>query len=108
MFEPICQNLILFAHSADNPSRDFLVAVIAIGLGLNIGYAALTENARCFDLASVRAIDRKLGRDYARFFLVGIGAVCIFLGTLLVAQAIDRKSEVGHAGTSNVKGTIDK
>ena len=108
MFEPICQNLILLAYSPHNPSRDILVAVIAIGLGLNICYAALTENTRCFDLSSVRAIERNFGRGRAQFFLIGVGTFCIFLGALLFAQLNDRKSEVGRSGTAELKGAIEK
>lgn len=108
MFEPIYQDLILVASSPLNPSRDILVAIIAIGLGLNICYAALTDNARCFELASVRAIERNLGRSQAKFILVGIGTLCVFLGALLVAQSMDRKAEVGRTGMPGLKGTIEK
>lgn len=108
MFESISQNLILFAQNTGNPSRDILVAIIAFGLGLNIFYAALTDNARCFELATVRTIERHFGRSPARFFLVGIGSVCVFLGAFLVAQSTDRKSEVVQSETLNVKGTIEK
>ncbi len=80
------------AQATDFQMRDLMVALISIGLGLNILYAVYSENGRCYELGSVRMLERKFGRSIARIILCCVGGVCLLMGAYLVGQASnDRK-----------------
>jgi hypothetical protein len=78
-------NIAILAEQTCNPGRDWLVAVVAICLGLSIFYAAWSRNEWCHELGSVQLIERIVGRSGARWFLMGIGAMCCLLAMQLIA-----------------------
>lgn len=83
MFQSAMIPVLLGIYSV-NPARDWLVALVALGLGINIVYAVLTENDRCFELASIRALERRLGRMATRWILFGLGGLCILMAAYLI------------------------
>lgn len=80
-------SLILFAQYNHLQSRDLLVATVAIGLGINIFYAVITNNRRCYSLGSVRMMERNFGRVTTQVILFVIGGVCLVLGAHLIIKA---------------------
>ena len=84
----------LIAQSTDFAMRDLLVAFVSIGLGLNILYAVYTENGRCYQLGSVRMLERNFGRTNTRIILYCIGGLCLIMGAYLVSQAAGGQRKV--------------
>ncbi len=74
-------------------SRDLLVATIAVGLGINIIYAVLTNNERCYRLSSVKMMERSFGRNMTRCLLFSLGGLCVFMGGYLVLQAANSRNK---------------
>ena len=83
---------LLLAEQTINQPRDLLVAIVAIGLGLNIVYTAIYNSERCFQSSTVQMLERNFGRENARIILVGLGLLCVFLGFYLVAQTTIRRT----------------
>ena len=95
-FHPI----LILANQLENHPRDLLVAVIAIGLGLSICHSVFTNNSRCFELGTVKTLDRAMGRTNTRMVLYGLGGLCFLMGIYLIAQVtVDRKYK--SAGPTN-------
>ena len=84
--------LLLLAQSSINQPRDLFVALVAIGLGLNIIYTVLFRKERCFEIATVQMMERNFGRGNARLILICLGSLCVVLGVYLAAQASLRKT----------------
>ncbi len=99
-------DLATLAQYSENQPRDLLVALVAIGLGINIVYAAITENARCFELASVRMLERNVGRSQARYILIGVGSLCLFMGAWLVFQSMGRKSPSRQGAIQSARALV--
>ena len=76
------------AQSTDFQMRDLLVAMVSIGLGLNILYAVYSENGRCYELGSVRMLERSFGRTNTRIILCFVGGLCLLMGAYLVGQSV--------------------
>lgn len=88
----------LFAQT-EMYQRDLLVAFIAACLGLNVIYAAVTNNDWVFELGSVSALNESIGRQATRAFLAFIGGCLIMIGIHLV---VNSKSQ----GASNSQQSI--
>jgi len=95
-------DLSLLAQNSVNQSRDLVVALIAIGLGINIIYSVQCKRERCFQLSSVRMVERNLGRRSATLMLYGLGSLCVLLGIYLIADSSLRKGASSSIGNGTV------
>lgn len=87
---------VLFAQLSPHQSRDLLVAVVALGLGLSIFYVTLANYSKCLDLGTVRMIEQQFGRTTTRMLLLSIGGLCLVMGVYLAGQAtLNRKFSKG-------------
>ena len=84
--------VLLLAQQTINQPRDLFVAMVAIGLGLNIVYTAVYNSEKCFQLSTVQMMERNFGRENARFILIGLGSFCVVLGIYLIAQSASRRT----------------
>lgn len=91
-------DLLLLAQHSVNQPRDLVVAVVAIGLGVNIIYTVICNRERCFQLSTVQMMEKNFGRGSATWILIGLGSLCVVLGIYLVANSTIRKSTAGHMG----------
>ena len=67
--------------------RDLFVAFVAIVLGGVIVWAGAVSHSLCFQIWLPKLLDRKFGRDRARFIVVMMGAVAIGIGGYLIYRA---------------------
>ena len=84
---------LLTAEISRFQSRDLLVATVAFGLGINIIYAVLTNNERCYRLSSVKMMERSFGRNMTRCLLFSVGGLCVLMGGYLVLQATGSRNK---------------
>lgn len=89
---PDFTELFLLAQNSVNQPRDLFVALVAIGLGLKIIYTVLCSSEKCFELSTVRMMERNFGRSNARLILICLGSLCVVMGIYIAAQASIRKS----------------
>lgn len=102
----LASQLVLLANYSENQARDLLVAVIAVGLGVSIIYASLTGNQRCFELGTVRSLERLFGKSAAPWILVAIGAGCLIIGAWLVVQSTTRRPFLGNDNRGTTVGLL--
>ena len=100
------EQLALFAQN-DMYQRDLLVAAIAVCLGLNLFYAALTNNQWMFELGSVSALNDTIGRTKTRFVIAFVGTSMIAVGGHLVGNA-DKSFENGMRSKARTAPTATK
>ena len=67
--------------------RDLFVAFVAIVLGGVIVWAGAVNHPLCFQIWLPKLLDRKFGRDRARFIVVLMGACAICVGGYLISLA---------------------
>ena len=87
--QSLVEQLVLFAQN-EMYQRDLLVALIAACLGLNVIYAAISNNDWVFELGSVSALNDSVGRSATRAILAFMGGCLIMIGAHLV---VNSKSE---------------
>ena len=91
--------MLLFAEQVVNQPRDLVVALVAIGLGVNIIYTVLYNSERCFQLSTVQMMERNFGRNNAMLIVIGLGSLCIVMGLYLIANSTLRKATAANRGT---------
>ena len=102
----LAADTILFAQFSPTQTRDLLVTLIAIGLGLNIVHAAVFNYSKCMELGSVQTMDASLGRPATRIILYCIGGLCLLMGVYLVGQAtLQRKTASSDSGVKKLMTT---
>ena len=84
-------DFLLLAQDSINQPRDLFVALVAIGLGLNIIYTVICNSERCFQLSTVQMMERNFGRHNAKLMIIGLGSLCVVIGIYLAAQSSLRK-----------------
>ena len=90
--QPVFNEMLLFAEQVVNQPRDLVVALVAIGLGVNIIYTVLYNSERCFQLSTVQMMERNFGRNNAMLIVIGLGSLCIVMGLYLIANSTLRKA----------------
>ena len=92
----------IWLAQVDIQSRDLLVAVVAIGLGINIVYAVLTNNRRCYELTSVKTLEKTVGKLPAQLILCGVGGICLLMGGFLISQSFGHRKNVATDSADEV------
>lgn len=77
---------VLFAQN-EMYQRDLLVAAISVCLGLNLIYAAATNNDWTFQLGSIASLEEAIGRTKTRLVIAFVGTSLLGLGAHLVAAS---------------------
>lgn len=86
---------VLFAQN-EMYQRDLLVAAIAACLGLNLIYAAVTDNDWTFQLGSVSSLEKTIGRTMTRLVVAFVGTSLIGVGAHLVAASRMPEKSLGY------------
>ena len=87
---------VLFAQH-EMYQRDLLVAAIAACLGLNLIYAAVTDNDWTFQLGSVSSLENVIGRTKTRLVIAFVGTSLIGVGAHLVAASRMPEKSLGNS-----------
>lgn len=66
-------------------ARDWVVAVVSVGLGITILTATLQSSEFLHQMPTVQKLTTRCGPSGARIVLLGVSALLIFIGGALVA-----------------------